>query len=114
MDLSAAVGDIANHFLKGDFGGFAASWSAPRVYEVHTFILPEGRGQWARDFARAGIEYMTRIDTRMLWTRVHPDARHVKAFTLQAGFRPAGTHTIDLGIGPVTYDLFDWRPPCQQ
>lgn len=114
LDLTQAVADPANHFLDGKHGGFAASWSAPAVFEIHTFILPEGRGGWARDFARAGRDYIESQGARHLWTRVDPKASHVRRFTLQAGFMPAGQHTIDLGIGPVTYDLFDWRPSCQQ
>lgn len=112
IDLTAAVADQANHFLVGEHGGLACSWSAPKTYEIHTFVLPEGRGPWARDFARAGRDYMEEIGATHLWTRVHPDAAHVRRFTLQAGFEPAGTHTIDLGAGPVAYDLFDWRPIC--
>ncbi len=114
LDLSAAVADRANIFLAGEHGGFACCWSAPQTYEVHTFILPEGRGAWARAFARDGRDWMEREGATHLWTRVHPDAAHVRRFTLQAGFSPAGQHTIDIGQGPVAYDIFDWRPECQQ
>lgn len=110
MDLAAVVADEQNVFLGGEHGGFACCWSAPGIYEVHTFILPEGRGEWAYQFARAGRDYMQDYGARLLWTRVHPDAHHVRRFTLKAGFSPAGQHRI-LG---VTYDLFDWRPSCQQ
>jgi hypothetical protein len=110
LDLSAAVADTNNVFVEGKHGGFAFTWSAPCVYEVHTFILPEGRGAWAASFAQEARSYMQRLGARHLWTRVHPDAVNVRSFTLKAGFEPAGTHTIDLGAGPVAYDLFDWRP----
>lgn len=110
MDLSEAVGDDQNHFLDGDHGGFACCWSAPGTYEIHTFVLPEGRGEWAYRFALSGRDYMTRIGATHLWTRVHPDARNVRRFTLAAGFKAAGQHRIDAGDGPVVYDLFDWRP----
>lgn len=114
IDLTSAVADRANYFLDGEYGGFACTWSAPGTYEVHTFIVPEGRGEWATRFAKDGKDYMAEHGADHLWTRVHPEAKHVRAFTLKAGFRPAGTHTIDLGLGPVTYDLFDWRRECQQ
>lgn len=110
LDLSDAVADPANIFGVGEHGGFAFTWSAPRVYEVHTFILPEGRGRWAADFALTARAWMVENGARLLWTRVHPEAGNVRAFTLKAGFQPAGTHTVDLGAGPVTYELYDWRP----
>lgn len=114
IDLSAAVADEQNVFLLGEHGGFAFTWSAPRTYEVHTFILPEGRGKWARAVARLARDWMEADFADHLWTRVAPEAVNVRAFTLLNGFKPAGQHTIDLGHGPVTYDLFDWRPECPQ
>lgn len=114
VDLTAVVEDRQNIFLLGAHGGFAFTWSAPRTYEVHTFILPEGRGPEALELALTARGWMEEHFADHLWTRVHPDAANVRAFTLKAGFRPAGEHTIDLGGGPVTYELFDWRPECQQ
>lgn len=114
IDLSAAVEDRNNFFLDGEHGGQSACWSAPFVYEIHTFILPEGRGLWALKFARAARDYMEKQGARHLWTRVHPDAPHVRLFAVRNGFQPAGTHAIDQGIGPVTYDLYEWRPECPQ
>jgi hypothetical protein len=109
LDLTGAVMDLQNFFLCGPNGGFLVIWSAPQTYEIHTFILPEGRGREAYQLARAGRDFMVEQGATHLWTRVHPDARNVRRFTLSAGFKPAGEHTIDLGFGPVTYDLFDWR-----
>jgi len=109
IDFTRAIADDANIFLNGDHGAFCCSWTGPGVYEVHTLILPDGRGKWAYEFAKAGRAHMVELGGRHLWTRVHPDAANVRFFTLRAGFRPAGRHTIDLGAGPVAYDLFDWR-----
>lgn len=111
LDLTAAAHDRANVFLLGDHGGFAFTWSAPGVFEVHTFILPEGRGPWAREAADTALRSMAdAFGATHVWTRVHPDAGNVRAFAMRAGMNPAGSHTIDLGAGPVTYDLLDWRP----
>lgn len=114
LDLSAAVSDRTNVFLLGEHGGFACCWTAPRTYEIHTFVLPDGRGRWAYQLAQHGRDWMADYGALHLWTRVHPEAENVRRFTLAAGFVPAGTHTIDIGTGPVTYDLFDWRHECQQ
>ncbi|WP_422057962.1 hypothetical protein [Sphingomonas sp.] len=115
LDLSAAVADCDNFFLLGEHGGFACCWSAPSVFEVHTFILPEGRGPWAAQAAADGIALMAQHGARHLWTRVAPDAENVRSYTLRAGFTPAGVRTLDLGAGPVTYQLYERRlDQCQQ
>lgn len=114
IDLTEFASREEHIGLVGEHGGFLCSWTAPHCYEVHTLILPEGRGRWAYDFARAGRDWMQEFGALHLWTRVHPQAPHVRRFTLRAGFKPAGQHTADLGVGPVTYDLFDWRARCQQ
>jgi hypothetical protein len=77
-------------------------------------VLPEGRGNGLMTFAKAAVHWMREHGALHLWTRVPQDAPHVRRFTLKAGFQPAGQNTIDLGAGPVTYDLFDWRAKCQQ
>lgn len=109
IDLSPAIADPANIFLGGNHGAFCASWTGPGVYEIHTLILPDGRGKWAYEFAKAARAHIVELGARHLWTRVHPDAANVRFFTLRAGFRPAGKHRVDLGAGPVDYDIFDWR-----
>lgn len=114
LDLTAAVSDVQNIFLDGEHGGFACSWSAPDTYEIHTFVLPEGRGKWAMEFAEWGKQYLWDKGAKHIWTRVHPDAANVKAFTLKMGLEPAGVHRIDLGAGLVAYELFDRRMTCQQ
>lgn len=113
IDLAGQLQDW-NYFLKGDFGGFFCVWSAPGTFEIHTFILPEGRGEWAFEFAAEGREYMAREGATHLWTRVPEKARHTRLFTLRAGFKPCGAQVLDMGGGPVAYDLFDWRAECQQ
>lgn len=113
LDLSSAI-KAPNVFLFGEHGGFCASWSAPGVFEVHTLIAPEGRGKWAIEAAKQAQRIMTDKGAEMLWTRVHPDARHTALFTRKMGFRPAGTNTLDIGEGPVDWLVFTWRAECQQ
>lgn len=109
IDLSAAVANEDNIFLDGEHGGFACCWSAPGTYEIHTFILPEGRGAWAADFAAWGIGFLVENGANHLWTRVPPELANVRGFAMKMGMKPAGRQTIDLGAGPTIYDLFDWR-----
>ena len=108
LDLTEAVQNKDNIAYANDSGGFLFMWTAPRCYEVHTFILPEGRGRKAYEFAREARDYMEEQGALHLWTRVKPEAENVRRFTLAAGFEPAGVNIVD----GETYDLFDWRPEC--
>jgi hypothetical protein len=105
LEMEPQVQDLQNYFLLGPHGGFAYLWSAPQTYEIHTFILPEGRGRDAYRLARESLEYMRGQGAEHLWTRVHPDSANVRRFTLAAGLKSAGVNTV---CG-VTYDLFHWR-----
>ena len=113
LDLSAATND-PHLALFGEHGGFVLSWTAPETYEVHTLIAPEGRGQWAIEFAKQAIAYMVGIGASHLWTRVHPKHRHTAIFTRKMGFRPCGSVLTSFGEEPEVYNMFNWRMPCQQ
>lgn len=113
LDLTA-ITQGANVALFGEYGGFCLSWCAPDTYEIHTLILPEGRGQWAFDWAAQSIAYMERLGAIQMWTRVHPDHRHTAIFTRKMGLKPCGEIMTDYGDGPVLYKMFNWRKPCQQ
>lgn len=89
LDMSPVIGE-PHWWLMGEHGGFALMWSAPGVREVHTFILPEGRGRWAAKARSEGIAYAREHGTRMLWTKVPDGARHVEAFARAGGMKDCG------------------------
>lgn len=91
---AAPIIDEPNWWLMGDHGGFALTWTAPGVREVHTMILPEGRGEWAAQARQEGIDYARENGTHMLWTAIPPGAPHVEAFAKRGGMRDTGK-TID-------------------
>lgn len=110
IDLSAVVADEKNVCLLDDHGGFLLTWSAPDTYEIHTFILPEGRGRAAYANAQEMLATMKgEFHARHLWTRVQHDHDNVRRFTIANGLEPCGSQTCDFGGGPVLYDLFHWR-----
>jgi hypothetical protein len=97
VDLSPVL-DLPFHwFLDGEHGGFLLTWSAPRAYEVHTMILPGGRGKWACEAAKAGTEFARQNGVKMLWTRVEPGQRHVALFARIMGMKPDGEPMPTLG-----------------
>lgn len=112
IDLSAFVADPKNHVLGWEHGAFLFQWSAPETYEVHMMVLPEGRGREAYRMAREGIDYITAAGAERLWARVGRDMTALRHYTAQAGFERCGTDILDIGFGPVSYDLYQWKKPC--
>ena len=103
LDFSDAVADENNWFLMGKYGGFALAWSAPGVYEVHVFVLPEGRGKWASEARRFTIDYALQNGATMLWARISPRAKFVSWFARRGGMQPTGEMIYTLGSA---YDVF--------
>lgn len=112
IDLTEALADQDNHCLLGEHGGFFLDWCAPQTYEIHAFILPEGRGPPAYQLIAETLEYMTDCGANHIFARILPTARHTRIFARQAGFKPCGSQIIDLGAGPVDYNLYHWRTAC--
>lgn len=103
LDFTDAVADEKNWFLMGEHGGFTLAWSAPHVYEVHVFVLPEGRGKWAKQARQATIDYAKENGAKMLWARIAPAARFVSYFARQGGMQPTGEMIHTLG---AAYDIY--------
>lgn len=113
LDVTPVLENPLNVALWGDHGGWLYAWSAPGVYEVHTLVLPSGRGAWARKAAKQSLAMMADRDATMIWTRIRRDLRHVRAFAVMCGLRSAGVASFDLGDGAHDYELMTWRPtPC--
>jgi hypothetical protein len=114
LDMSPFVAQEKNHAMVWEHGAFLFGWTAPQTYEVHIMVLPEGRGSDAYRMAQEGIDYIVGIGAERLWARVAKDADGLRHYTARAGFTLCGTDVVDLGFGPVTYDLYQWKKPCRQ
>ncbi len=80
LDVSAGVADPRNVFLLGEHGGCFFIWLQPGVYEVHTAVLPAGRGAWVRALTETVVWWMfTQTDAYEILTRV--PAGHIAAKT---------------------------------
>lgn len=87
VDLTPVITQPENWFLMGEHGGFGLIWSAPNVHEIHTFILPSGRGKWAVDAAEAMIDFARKNGDTMLWTKIPPTAKNVGAYARMMGMK---------------------------
>jgi len=89
IDISQQVANPRNVLLMGKYGGCMCFQIFPGVYEVHTQVLPEGRGKWSLDFVRAGSDWMfTRTDCYDILTRVPMGHVAARALALAAGMMP--------------------------
>ena len=88
IDISHLVANESNVLLMGEHGGCLCFCPQPGIYEVHTQVLPSGRGAWALDFVRAGASWMfTHTDAYEIMTRVSHGHVAAKALTLAAGMK---------------------------
>lgn len=90
IDITNAVERPENWFLMGEHGGFGLIWTAPNAHEVHTFILPSGRGKWATDAAKAMIDFARKNGDTMLWTKIPIKLKHVGAYARMMGMKTTG------------------------
>lgn len=95
LDLTPVVVRPENLFPFGEYGGFALIWSAPKIREVHTFVLPEGRGAWARQAAAEMLGIAAENGTHVLWTKIAPDRTNVRQYAVRAGMKATG-ETVDM------------------
>jgi hypothetical protein len=96
-DASVLIDNPDNWFLMGDHGGFCLIQTLPHVHEIHTFILPKGRGVWARNAAQALLDFARENGDNMVWTKVPEDQRNVEAYTRRAGLHFTGEVVQEFG-----------------
>jgi hypothetical protein len=71
LDLSPLTDDRRNVALVGEHGALLFHMRQPGLYEVHTCVVPEGRGRWALAAAREALRWMfVRTDCLEVITRV--------------------------------------------
>lgn len=98
LDLGELAARPEHWFLIGEHGGFALLWTAPRTYEVHTFILKSGRGEWGNAARAEAIDFAKRHKAEILWTKIPPQAPHVERFARQGGMQPTGEVVETFGV----------------
>lgn len=103
LDFSEVLSRPENLCLMGEHGGFLLLWSAPRVRELHVFLLPEGRGQWGFNACPEVVDHARAHGAQMLWARIDPAKRHLAMFSRIGGMKPTGEKIETFG---VVYDVY--------
>lgn len=71
LDLSAAVPSERVVALEGRHGAMLFHHRQPGLFEMHTMVLPEGRGDWTIAFVRGCLRWMfARTEAIELFSRV--------------------------------------------
>lgn len=116
FDLSSVLGNDANVFLANKFGGFLFVKLGKGRYEVHTQLLPEGRGN-SLELAKDAAWYMfTQTDCMEIQTYSPKENLPAWKLTVSMGFRPIRGKKLNGHQCTVfSLDIKTWaRSLCQQ
>lgn len=58
VDVTSQIANPNNVFLLGDHGACCFLQLMPALYEAHTAVLPEYRGEWTNALTEAAVNYM--------------------------------------------------------
>lgn len=71
LDLTPLVENVNNVLLMGEHGGMMFIGKQYGQYEIHTQILPAGRGVWCQEFTKQALRWMfTKTSAMELFSRV--------------------------------------------
>lgn len=108
LDITPWTSNPANVILVNEHGGFCGIKMEPGVYELHTNILPEGRGAKAVYAAREACHYLfTKTDAQEIVTKVpafnKAAERFARTFGYTERFRRANAMMGPDGLSDITF-----------
>lgn len=110
LDLSPVVSNPHNLTLVGEHGGMLFVESVPGLFEIHTQILPDGRGPWALQFAQKAVEWLfSRTRATEVFTRVPEGNVGALALTRACGAKLEETVVQELSGKPVSVGIYGGR-----
>jgi hypothetical protein len=115
LDVTALIENPRNLCYVGEYGGAILVWTGPSIYDAHDFILPEGRGAWAR---KACLQILRKAfaehGARMVWAQTPAENRPCRLFNRLLGFKSRGTESAILIPGTPARDveIFVMEAPC--
>lgn len=94
IDVTAQLQNEKNYLIRGQHGGCLFVHAMPGLFEVHTAILPSGRGAWALEFIYTALSWMfINSEAWDIATRVPDGHIAAKAATIRSGARHEFTTT---------------------
>lgn len=90
LDITPLVENPDNVLYMGEYGGALFHWNAPGVYDVHNFILPQGRGAWGKRACLEIIDAIFERGARMIWAMTPVENRACRLMNRMLGFTSEG------------------------
>lgn len=112
LNVSAAVANPKNILLMGEHGGCMFFYMQEGVYEVHTQVLPQGRGEWVSALTEACARWIfTRTPCYEVVTRVPEGHLAAKVAAIARGMRFEFTRQKECQFRGQLVDvsLYSWR-----
>lgn len=111
LDLTAVVANPNNIVLTGQHGGIIFTQLLPGLFEIHTQVLPDGRGTWALHMAQQAVEWLfSRTGAVEVFTRVPEGNVGAMALARACGAKPEQRTMQSLGDGnPVAVEIYGGR-----
>lgn len=106
IDMTVLVSNPENLLFMGEHGGAILIWSAPGVYDAHNFVLPEGRGEWARKACAAILDLMfEEYGARMVWAQTPVENVACRKLNRLLGFQSEGIAHRSMAPGLPAQDV---------
>ncbi len=113
LDMTAVVASPQHVVLTGEHGAmiFMQNMACPGAFEIHTSILPDGRGPWALAFAHECVDYLfCRTNATEVFTRVPEGNVGAMALARACGAKPEGEPILqDLNGTEVPVTIYSGR-----
>jgi hypothetical protein len=113
LDCKILVENLRNFFIMSEYGGFYFNWSAPDIFEGHTFILPHGRGKIALQMAKETFDYMFNQGAKMIWGQTPVSNLAARKFNRLIGMESKGIEKAHIvpGRNPEEVEVFTMEFP---
>ena len=120
LDMSNMVRDERNVVLMGEHGAGVFGYLQPGIYELHSQVLPEGRGPWVDAFGRECLKWIFANTAAFeVVTRVPKGYLAAKTLALRHGFRLEFTrhgecalHGQMLDVSIYSLSIANWVHAC--
>lgn len=115
LDATPLIENPRNLCFIGEYGGAVLVWTGPGIYDAHDFILPEGRGRWAKAACRQILDLAFGAHgARMVWAQTPVENRACRMFNRILGFKSQGVEDAVLipGTDPRRVEIFKMEAPC--
>lgn len=92
LDMTQVVSNPNHVVLTGEHGGMIFIQHVKGVYEIHTQVLPDGRGAWALQMAQECVDWLfSKTNAIEVFTRVPEGNVAAMALTRACGAKPEET-----------------------